>query len=144
MNEIEGLLQEYEKIVRQSWQHNLAGPQKVWFAIYDPAQERRLRLRIGEFEIVTRKAGHGWKLVDITNTFAEWMGQHEYREEYFEQPEDMELALQDYSAYLSDHLIHAMQAADAGPEVVVALEGIGSIFGLTRASVILELSLIHI
>lgn len=46
MNEIERLHTEYERFVRTPWDRTLAGAQKVWFAIYDPAQERRLRLRI--------------------------------------------------------------------------------------------------
>ena len=46
MNEIEGLLKAYERFLQLPWDRTLAGPQKVWFAIYEPAQERRLRLRL--------------------------------------------------------------------------------------------------
>lgn len=144
MSEIESLLSEYEKLARQPWQRSLAGAQRVWFAIYDPAQERRLRLRVEEFAIATQKAGHGWKLVDITNAFAEWMSQHEYREAYFEQPEDMELALQDFTAQLVERLTQALQAPDAGAGDVVAILGSGALFGLTRTSVVLEKLTDHI
>jgi Domain of unknown function (DUF1788) len=50
MNGIESLAQEYERIARMPWDPSLAGPQKVWFAIYDPMQERRLRFRLSDFE----------------------------------------------------------------------------------------------
>ena len=73
MSEIEGLLREYERFVALPWQNNVAGAEKVWFAVYDPPQERRLRLRIPEFEIATKKAGHGWRYVDLTDAFAHWM-----------------------------------------------------------------------
>ena len=58
MNEIEGLLKAYQSFLQLPWDRTLAGPQKVWFAIYEPGQERRLRLRLPEFEMVTINAGH--------------------------------------------------------------------------------------
>ena len=138
MNEIEGLLLEYEQHVNVPWQDNIAGPQKVWFAIYDPAQERRLRLHVQDFESKTGLAKHGWLLEDLTDSFAEWMAAHEYREAYFEQPEDMDLALQNYGDYLVERVTKALQAPQANEKSVVALLGIGSLFGLTRASALLE------
>jgi hypothetical protein len=138
LSEIDSLVHEYKKVVRLPWEKTLAGPQKVWFVVYDPAQERRLRLRVTEFEVVTKNAGHSWKLVDLTDTFAQWMAQHEYREAYFEQPEDMELALQEYARYVIDILTQAMTEADAGKNTVVAVLGVGSLYGLTRVSGIIE------
>lgn len=138
MSEIDSLVHEYEKVVHLPWEKNLAGPQKVWFVIYDPAQERRLRLHVTEFEVVTKNAGHSWKLVDLTDTFAQWMAQHEYREAYFEQPEDMELALQEYAQYVIDILTQAMTEADVDENTVIAVLGVGSLYGLTRVSGIIE------
>ncbi|MCC6192472.1 MAG: DUF1788 domain-containing protein [Anaerolineales bacterium] len=138
MSEIEGLLQEYARFVNLPWEENLAGPQKVWFAIYDPAQERRLRLRVQEFESATVRAKHGCILEDLTDSFAEWMAKHEYREEYFAQPDDMELALQDYGTYLKDRVTKVLESSEGNDNTVVALLGIGSLFGLTSASALLE------
>ena len=53
MSEIEKLVESYEKYITLPWDTNLAGPQKVWFAEYDPSQERRLRLRIEAFQTAT-------------------------------------------------------------------------------------------
>jgi hypothetical protein len=39
MNEIELLIQKYEEYARLPWDSTLAGPQKVWFAIYDPVMK---------------------------------------------------------------------------------------------------------
>jgi hypothetical protein len=138
LSEIENLVHEYEKIVRLPWQRSLAGPQKVWFVVYDPIQERRLRLRVSEFELATKSAGHKWKLVDLTDTFAEWMAKHEYREAYFEEPENMELALQDYALHVVDIMNQAMSAREVDENTVVAILGVGSVYGLTRVSLIIE------
>ena len=59
MSEIESLVEAYERYVHLPWDRNLAGPQKVWFAIYDPEQERRLRPRLAAFQEATFRAGHG-------------------------------------------------------------------------------------
>jgi hypothetical protein len=72
------------------WERNLAGPQRVWFAVYNKAEERRLRRRLEEFEISTKRAKHGWVTIDLTNAFAQWLSNHEYRDGYFETPEHLE------------------------------------------------------
>lgn len=138
MNEIEGLVREYGKFVRRAWEQSLAAPQRVWFAVYEPSQERRLRLRLDEFGMATRAAGHGWHLVDLTDAFAEWMAQHEYREAYFEQPEDMELALEDFADAVVAQLTAALSAPDVDSNAVVAVVGVASLFGLVRASAVLD------
>ena len=138
MSEVESLLQEYEKLVSLPWETSLAGAQKVWFAIYDPSQERRLRLRLGEFEVATEHAGHPWKLVDLTDAFAHWMAAHEYREAYFEQPDDLRLALDDFARQVVAQLSQALTAEDVDAGTMVAILGVGSLFGLTRASQVLE------
>mgnify|MGYP001172913389 CR=1 FL=1 len=138
MSELEGLLQAYRSYVQLPWDQTLAGPQKVWFALYEPAQERRLRFRIPEFAMATRDAHHTWSHLDLTDIFAIWMAEHEYREAYFEQPEDMKLALQDFAHYVSDRIIEALAVPEVDANTVVAVSGLASLFGLTQASVILE------
>ena len=134
MSEIEGLLKAYEQYVRLPWDRKLAGAQKVWFAVYDPSQERRLRPRIGAFQAATAAAGHGWRLVDITDAFAVWMAGHEYKDSYFEQPEDMGLALADFADTVADQVRQALKRPDTDEDTVVAVLGLASLFGLARAS----------
>jgi hypothetical protein len=88
--------------------------------------------------MATVRAKHGWSLIDITDSFAHWMANHEYREEYFEQPEDMELALQDYLVYVADLVTQGLSSPEVDENTVVAILGIGSLFGLARASDLLE------
>ncbi len=134
MSEIEDLLSQYERYVKLPWDHKLAGAQKVWFARYDPGQERRLRLRIVEFQTATTDARHKWHLVDITDSFAEWMTNHEYKDAYFEQPEDLELALVDFSDFVEERVQQELKQPSVDENTVVALLGLASLFGLIRVS----------
>ena len=138
VSEIEALLKAYVNFLELPWDQTLAGPQKVWFAIYEPSQERRLRLRLTEFEMATKNAGHSWFHLDLTNLFANWMAQHEYREAYFEMPEDMDLALQDFESFVSQRITAALTDPQVDANTVVAISGLASLFGLTYASTIIE------
>ena len=134
MSEIEDLLSRYERYVRLPWDHKLAGAQKVWFARYDPGQERRLRLRIGEFQTATTDAGHMWRMVDITDWFAEWMTNHEYKDAYFEYPEDLALALVDFSDFAAERVRQELKHPGVDENTVVAVLGLASLFGLIRVA----------
>lgn len=135
---VERLLTNYEKYVRLPWEQVLAGAQKVWFAVYSPADERRLRVRFGAFETATLQAKHGWIQFDLTDTFPDWLSAQEYRESYFESPEDIEMALEDYVQTVVQALQERLQQPDADHSTVVAVTGLASLFGLMRASRLIE------
>lgn len=134
MSEIEDLLSQYERFVKLPWDHKLAGPEKVWFARYDPGQERRLRLRIGAFETATVDAGHKWHLADITDSFAEWMANHAYKHAYFEQPLNLELALAEFADYVAERVRKELRHLSVDENTIVALLGFTSLFGLIRVA----------
>lgn len=138
MSEVEDLLKAYESIARLPWDPSLSGQERVWFIVYDPAQERRIRLRIGEFENITKKAGHAWRSFDLTDSFAQWLGQHKYRQAYFEEPENLSPALKAFTTTVALQIKEVLTAPDVNENTVVALTGLASLFGLTRVSVILE------
>jgi hypothetical protein len=137
LNEIEDLLKAYEQYVQLQWDQRLAGAEKVWFALYMPMQERRLRLRMSQFEVATINAGHPWKQLDLTNIFAQWMSQHEYQDAYFEQPEDMEFALADFSEHVATQITAILTLPEVDQLTVVAITGLASLFGLTYVSDVL-------
>ncbi len=138
MSKIEGVLAAYERVVSVPWEESLAGPQRVWFAIYDPDQERRLRLRIDEFKHATTQARHGWHLVDVTDSFGRWMATQEYRDAYFEEPEYLADKMPEFAAFVASQVEEALAAPEADDNAVVALLGVGALFGLTRVSALLE------
>ncbi len=141
---IERLLSHYEKYVRLPWEQALAGPQKVWFAVYAPADERRLRAHLGAFETATRQANHGWQHFDLTDAFPQWMAVQEYRDAYFESPEDMEMALEDFVQELTASIRKRLEASPAETEGVFVLSGLASLFGLMRASRLIEAVAPHV
>jgi hypothetical protein len=138
MSAIEDLLAAYVDVVRRPWDRSLAGPQRVWFCIYDPGQERRLRARFGDFEAATLQAGHPWVLVDLADAFATWMAANEYREAYFAQPDLMQYDLETFAASVVATIRDALAGPGVGEETVVAVVGLASLFGLTRVSAIIE------
>ena len=135
------LVSAYRQHLAVPWQSGLAAIQRVIFAVYDKTDELRLRANIGEFELATQQAGKQWLLIDVTHAFPEWMAAQEYREAYFESPEDLagyqtgELA--EFVADLNTKL-KARISAKAGPDTVVALLGVGALFGLARVSSVVE------
>ncbi len=136
MAKIDDLIRNYEGFAKLPWSAGLSGPQKVWFAIYDPTDERRARHRIGEFANATARAGRSWHLVDLTDAFAEWMAAQEYRAEYFVAPGSIQLALADFRAVLSEQVREALVAADEN--TIVAVQGAATLFGCLRVSELID------
>lgn len=134
MDEIEKLTRAYERFVQLPWDRSLSGAEKVWFALYDPKEERRLRMQIPEFENVTRAAHHTWIHLDLTTLFATWMTAQEYREDYFKEPEYMELALKEFAEFVEQKIKSTLSQPDVDPGTVVAISGLASLFGLTSSS----------
>jgi hypothetical protein len=133
MNRVEALVKAWASHVAIPWTRGLAGGEKVWFCVYDKADERRLRLHLPEFEGAAKKAGHGWASVDLTDTFAAWMAAEENRDAYFEDPESLGTdKLVDFHEYLVGLLTPTL--AEAGENDVVALTGIAALFGFLRVS----------
>ena len=130
MSYIDALVESYRRFVSLPWQQNLAPAQRVWMVVYPPEQERRVRLNIRRFEIVTKEAGFDWKLIEITTSFEQWMAGHEYCEAYFNSPELLEPALPDFFHHLCEEVQAQLTADDVNGRTVVSLVGAGSLFGL--------------
>lgn len=134
MSKLDRLLQAYKRFVSLPWETDLAGAQKTWFLIYEKAEERALRFGLAEFELATREAGHEWLHVDVTDTFPTWMAEQEYRESYFQMPEDLDLLLPQFKNDLREQLASTLIDPRASQHCVVALSGLGCLFGLLRVS----------
>lgn len=137
MNRIEALRANYARYVSLRWDRTLPGPQRVWFAVYDPADERRLRLLLPSFEIATREAGHGWRLCDLTDAFARWMAAQDYRDAYFASPEDLRCPHPGFEAFVATRVLGELEAAH--DDTVVAVAGVASLFGFMRVSRLMEM-----
>ena len=137
MGQIERLIQSYDTRVSLPWERNLAGPQRVWFAVYSKSEERRLRRRLDEFEISTKRAKHGWVILDLTDAFAQWLSQHEYRDGYFPNPEHLEPespALDDFKEAVVRQVTDMLTSPKTDESTVVAIYGVASLFGFMKTS----------
>jgi hypothetical protein len=140
MGKIEDLADLYGRHIASPWQRTVAGAQRVIMVVYDNELERTLRARKQVFELETQKGFHEWFEVDLTDAFAQWMAQDEYREAYFEAPEDLSLKLEaEFAEVVAERIRRELTRADVGEMSVVAVFGVGSIFGFTRASKVLKL-----
>ena len=133
MSAIDRLLSNYSRQVRLPWSANMAGMQRVWFAVYPPAEERRVRARLPQFEALTLEANHGWTTVDLTRLLPEWIAAHEYREGIFAEPEHFSA-----NSELEDLAVERVRQACAGDDAnvasVVAVTGLATLFDFIRVS----------
>lgn len=141
MSYLDKLLKSYAEHISLPWQGIRSGPERTIIARYDKEDERRLRLRGGEFQDATERVGHRWLLLDVTHAFAQWMAQQEYREAYFETPQALEGYEVGLLSEFTEHLLRSLAEqvkAGAGPNHVVALLGAGALFGVSRVSKLME------
>ncbi len=139
MGRIDTLVERYKRYIALPWQKHLSGAQRVIFVVYDKTDEKRLRVRKELFEMVTKEAGHGWIECDLTKVFAQWMADTEYRDSYFESPEDLELKLEpDFLEHVAERVRDVLTAPEADKNAVVSIYGVASLFGFVRVSELME------
>jgi hypothetical protein len=138
LSEIDALVLRYTHVVQLPWIHTLSPAEKVWFVVYPPSQERRLQLRLPDFQIATSQSGHAWQQIDLSDWFARWMANHKYREAYFRSPELIETALAAFARYTIEQVRSQLLSPDADANTVVALTGLGSLYGVASVSQIVN------
>jgi hypothetical protein len=134
MARIENLLKNFERHVTIPWSRTNAGPERVWFAVYEPSEEMRLRMRYGDFENATTSAGHDWVEIDLTNVFPEWLAAEEYKESFFKDPETLVYLLEELIGHIAEKVKELFSKAKDPENTVFALTGVSSLFGLGRIS----------
>jgi hypothetical protein len=118
----------------------VAGAQRVILVVYDKELERTLLARKQLFELATRETGHEWFEINIADSFAQWMAADEYRDAYFESPDGLQLKLDsEFAKYVADRIRAILEKPEATSTSVVAVFGVGALFGFTRVSRVLKL-----
>lgn len=112
--------------------------QRVVFCVYPEEEELRLRARVDEFELATKKAGHGWVLFDLTDTFADWLSKQRYAQNYFKQPHLLPPTLGRYQESIAERFKAFAAERVIRDRDVVALVGAGSLFGLVKVKDVVE------
>lgn len=137
MSAIDRLATNYDRQMRLPWAANVSGKQRVWFAVYPPAEERRLRARLPHFEALTLEARHGWTTADLTSLLPEYLSAHEYREGIFQEPGHFS-ANSELEALATDRVRQACLREEADAASVVAVLGLATLFDFMRVSSLID------
>lgn len=138
MNKIQRLLGSYSRFIAVPWRVDAAALQRVIFCVYDEREELLLRAKVDEFELATSQAGHGWALFDLTDIFPEWLSSQRYAKSYFANPELLSTLLPKFLDYIDQRFESFIQENPADGNVVVALIGVGSLFGFVKVKDVVD------
>lgn len=138
MSRVKRLIQSYGRHIAIPWRDDAASAQRVVFCVYNENEERWLRARVDEFEIVTRQAGHEWTLFDLTNSFPGWLSTQRYAKSYFQKPHLLPTVLPKYLDYIVREFEHALKEKNADDNTVVAVQGVGSLFGFLKVKDVVD------
>lgn len=133
MSRLDDLAQQFEAHISLPWQKNLSGAERIIFCVYPKEEERKMRIKLKDFETRSLRGGHPWVELDLTNAFAQWMAAQDYREEYFKHPEDMHIQLEEeFPKYCAERIAAVLDDASITDQHLVAVHGVGALFGFTR------------
>lgn len=138
MSRVKRLVKAYSRHISIPWREDAAAAQRVIFCIYNENEERWLRARVDEFEIVTKQAGHDWALFDLTNTFAVWLSSQRYAKSYFQKPHLLATVLPKYLDYIVNEFERFLDSRNIGEDDVVAIQGVGSLFGFLKVKDVVD------
>lgn len=138
MSKVKRLIQSYSRYISVPWRQDAAAAQRVIFCVYPETEERRLRARIDEFELVTQQSGYDWAVFDLTDTFAFWLLSQKYVKSYFQKPHLLPTLLPKYLLYITGEFETFLQQNDIGTNTVVALKGVGSLFGFLKVKDVVD------
>jgi hypothetical protein len=135
MSKIDQLASIFRDHMGVGWPACSSGAQRIIMLVYDPNDERTLRKNLPLFEQAVLSNQYGWHTVDLTSSFADWLGAHRYREEYFSEP-DMLLAgaNERFTKYAAELVLQALNRPEHTTREIVGLIGAGSIFGVASLS----------
>jgi len=138
VSRVKRLVQSYGRHISIPWRDDAAAAQRVVFCVYNENEERWLRARIDEFEIVTRQAGHDWILFDLTDSFAGWLATQRYAKSYFQKPHLLATVLPKDLDHIESEFQRVLKEADANDNTVVAVPGVGSLFGFLKVKDVVD------
>lgn len=144
MSKIKRLLDCYLRHISIPWQQGVAPAQRVLFCVYPETEELRLRARMAEFDLETRKSGHGWALFDVTDSFARWMAGQPYAQSYFAEPALLPNLLHRYREQIERDFVSFRQERSFDDQTVVALLGVGSLFGFLKVKEVVDALAPHV
>lgn len=138
MSRVRRLISSYSTFIAIPWRDDAASAQRVIFCVYNENDELKIRAGIDEFEIATRQTGHDWLVVDLTDTFADWLSGQRYAKKYYEKPHLLTTLLPKYLETIVQQFRQMLTEKNAGSNTVVALKGVGSLFGFLKVKDVVD------
>jgi len=135
---IKRLINSYNKFISIPWRSDAAAAQRVIFCVYNEYEELRLRSKIDEFEIVTKRAGHDWAVFDLTESFADWLTGQKYAQSYFQNPHLLATLYPKYLDYIAKEFELFLGEEGIGENSVAAIKGVGSLFGFLQVKEVVD------
>jgi hypothetical protein len=77
-------------------------------------------------------------LFDLTDTFPELARLQRYAKSYFQKPNLLSTLLPKYLTYIETEFAAFLQHKGAGEDFVVALKGVGSLFGFLKVKEVVD------
>lgn len=137
-SKVDQLLSAFEAVVTEPWSSVLSGQERIWFLVYDPADQRKVDLRMGDFENTTLKSNKKLISISMKHCFPKWMSEHDYKDEYFNDPESLLDQLEaEFKQYAIDFLVSEFERLGTDDDTLIAVKDISSLFGFTRVSDVL-------
>ena len=136
MNTFDEILAAYVKQVQLPWAADVPPAGRVWIVWYDKSLQNRFTGRLGEFEHATLKAGHGWRVLSLSQWFGAWIEQHEFFDALVEQPAELRGLLPEIERGLTEEITKAL--ASCTTDDVLAIDGCGALFGVARVSTLIS------
>lgn len=138
MSKIKQLIDSYARHIAIPWRDDTAPAQRVIFCVYPEYSELRLRARLDEFEIVTRRANHDWAMFDLTDSFPNWMATQRYAKSYFNDPSKLATLLGKYEDFIAGNFQDFCIEKSVGVDDVVAISGVGTLFGFLKVKGVVD------
>lgn len=138
MSRISNLIKAYDQFISLPWQIELSASQRIIMCVYDEQDELKIRAARGEFEIATKQAGHDWIDYDLTNAFPRWLMSHPHKKKIFDKPELFNSIIHTFKTFVVEDFKNFIKNSNPGQSHVVALTGVGSLFGLLKVKDLLD------
>lgn len=133
------LLYNFEVVMNEPWTGTLSIQERMYFLVYDPAEQRKLALRLGDFENATTRAGKKWVHLSLDRLFTTWMANNEYRDAFFEDPDALVDQLEGvFKDHIVQYLTDNISKIEQDQNTLVAITDIPALFGFCRLSDILN------
>jgi hypothetical protein len=139
MSKIDQLAAVFGDHIRVGWPAGSSGAQRVIMIVYDPNDERALRMNFDRFALAAQSYDYAWYRVDLTTAFADWLGGHRYREGYFEEPEMLSAGANErFTQHAAGIVLRALERPEHTPREIIGLTGAASLFGVVSLSDVLS------